>query len=309
MKLKLNNLTRRTSRAAIFALCLSLIQLNLALAGAQEPDAQRARLRTLYQKFNARETALKAEASRYDQAISALAAIERMPISSEAEIRNILNALSRSRRGTEGVFGKMVTIALNTSSLKAGAEAEADRLTPKGVALQLRQSPSFVGRIRGFDDAKRAIQRQLQSDIALHQRLSKKLESISRRRASITLPGGAESLHAVYSTASSPLTVRATYSPSAPAVEPLMQIGLEVIVVSAIGIIIAAYAARKAADFTEPEDPDNEEDTRSRFRVCMDKADAKLDTCLGRNRGNFFGEAGCWAVYLFEKGECLTLPL
>jgi hypothetical protein len=334
-RLHINPRSLKNFTVLTLCFCLGVMQLNVPLAAAStdtQDDAQR-RAARVAAVAKAKELAFRKGAERYDQAIQGIAAVDKMALKTEADVKKALATLQSSRSLLNGAFGKAVTIALSNTALRAGVEAEADRVTPKAMSLQIKQQPTFASRIRGIDDARSAISRQFASDAELIRRVGKKLQEASRQRGASFSAPSTEPQHMMTAEVSrckvdsaslvsaliAPTSYRelasaATFLPLVKAVDPAaepaaVQTGLEAAVVAAVIVVLTAYAARKAADFTEPEDPDNEEDTRSRFRVCMDKADAKLDGCLDRKEGDFFGQAGCWAVYLFEKGECLTLPL
>lgn len=319
MILNFRNVTRSLRVFTAMALCFSfaVIQPNTSLntVSAQTPRPNPITQR-IFDKFKSKEIAYKSAAGRYDQSIRGFAAVENMQIRTESDAKSALAALQNNASGLKNAYDKMVSIALNSSSLKSGVEAEADRVTPKTMFLQLRRSPKSFATLRGVTDAKNAIKNQFDADSAMLRRLGEKLQAAGRRSSLLQPPATDTHTSLIAQSAYRPqygadgATFRLvkTSNVSSGAGEPVMfQTGVEIAVIAAISVILAAYAARKAADFTEPEDPDNEEDTRSRFRVCMDEAEATRDRCL--RTSDFFGDLLCWGKFNAEVGRCLLLPL
>jgi hypothetical protein len=311
----------------IGALCTSfgVLQPGAPLAAseayAQAPTPiQRTQLNLRIQN---RITSYKTEADRFDAAMRGLAAVERMPLNTEADAKQALAVLQRGSAGTQALFGKVVSMAINNSAFKSGVEAEVDRVSAKTLHLQARQKSTSVTSLRGFSETASAIRREIEGHAATLRRVGDKLQAAAKRNGAIGSAPMSEPRQFVITRAdyrsnpqsTAPRLVKASYSPltAGPVVsssleaEPFFLTGIEEALIIGAGVVIAAYALRKSLDFSEPEDPGNEEDTRSRFRVCTDNADATRDRCLRNN--DFWGDIGCWAKWNVEMARCLVLPL
>ena len=75
-------------------------------------------------------------------------------------------------------------------------------------------------------------------------------------------------------------------------------------VVTAVSILIVAYANAKAEDFKKPEDGGP-----SPFKKCMDKASERLQSCYkNAKRPYWLTHPACAIGYTFEVQACLILP-
>jgi hypothetical protein len=296
----------------------------LATLAAQAPPPNR---QAIFTKFKSQENKFIAEAAAWDNAVRGFASVENMPMKTPADVQKVLAVLERSSAGFKGLHGKTVVLAMNTGAFKTGVEAEAERVTAKGLQLKIRQSPRDVSRLRGFDDAKSAIRRQLQSDSAVLARVSKKLEEASRLRGALPSAPSTEShrlrvarasYHSLAKAISSPASVmQASFSslntamsrlPVEAPVEPgvgepaAVQTGVEAALIAAAILLIGAFAARKVIDIEPPDDGGP-----SPFAACMNAAESKRDRCL--RRGDFFADIQCWAVFGVDTSRCILLPL
>ncbi len=304
-----------------------------ATAKAQETKAQRLqRLQPIFNRAKTNQALHQANATRYDTVIRNIRALEQVPLKTETDVKKAIDILRTNELNNSLLLGKGFTLAINVNSFKAGVEAEASRLSPKGVVTQMKSKSLSLSRIGGFNDLKTTLKRQFDDDTAMLSRVGKRLQEASRQRGvSISSPNlvPGKDLAAAFaprflrersrpnpfisvinyrSTSADTLSASPVWT-DAPHSEPptLDPITISILVgvgTAAVVFITGMYAYEKEEDFFE--DPSTGE---SQMGNCLNEAKAARDSCLAANKGDIWGEAGCWGKWLAAEAVCLLIPI
>jgi hypothetical protein len=321
MKSKAVTISRTLKALAITAFCFNFgvvgptAPMLGATARAQESKAQiLQRIRPIIDKANAKQALHQTNAGKYDTAIRNISALEQAPLKTEADVKKAIDILQKNDIEDGMVFGKGFTLAINLSSFKAGARAEADRLSAKGVITQIKSKSLSVSKIGGFNDLKTTLKRQFDGDAAMLKRVGARLQQASKQRGiSFSSPVLAPKPSMASAFASGFLSAEAPGAAPARTDAPHSEVAqldpitggvLAGIAMAALGYVIAKYAEEKAQDIEE-----NPDTGVSQMGECREEARRDRNRCLNRNEGNFFGQAGCWAQYTIDEAACLLLPL
>lgn len=311
---------------AITALCFSLAVITPnGLIVSLTVQAQSPKAQTISQRLEtarARVATHQADASKYDIAIRNISTLENAPLKTEADVRRAIDILQKNEINNDLVFGKGVTIALKVNSFKAGVRAEANRVSANGVVRQLKSKSLSVSRVGGFNELKTTLKAQFDRDRAMLQRVGQRLQQASKQRGlSFSLPkpsteGDVAAYHErqranlFMSTigygsklVATPISWSDVERTETSQIDPITGSILAGIAMGALAFIIVEYAKEKSEDIEE--DPDT---GKSQLGSCLDEVKADRDSCLRENRGNFFGEAGCWGKWLVDEAACLLLP-
>ncbi|HEY8461004.1 MAG TPA: hypothetical protein VIM99_11520 [Blastocatellia bacterium] len=278
-----------------------------AAAAAQESKAQRLqRLRPIFERANAKKSLHETNANRYDAAIRNISALEQAPLKTEADVKRAIDILQRNEIEDSMVFGKGFTVAINLASFRAGARAEAERLSPKGAIAQIKSKSLALNRIGGFNDLKNALKQRFNNDAAMLKRVGARLEQASRQKGvSLSKPVSTPKISMASAFApgfSAAVNHLSTPESEPPQFEPITAGILGGIALAAVAYVIVKYAEEKAEDIEEV-------DGVSQMGECRDKARRTRIRCLNKNEGNFWDQAGCWAQYAVDEAACLLLPL
>lgn len=198
---------------------------------------------------------------------------------------------------TADPFAVMVDAAARESSFQQGVQQAAEREGAQKLADRLRANPGSVMQIPGAQAARGRAMAEVNA-------VSKQFEALSTnlQRAAVA-KSGAVAPQLPWSTAHHELGLLGVEPVSA--VEPTTTAILVGALVAAAVVIIAAYAEAKAEDFKDREE---KKDTRSDFKKCTDRADAKADSCKRAARGDWFKIGVCNAQWAADTAICWTFP-
>jgi hypothetical protein len=338
MKSKPVTISWTVKALAIVAFCFSFGVLTPsapivgATAKAQETKAQRLqRLQPIFNRARTTQALHQANATKYDTAIRNISALEKAPLRTEADVKKVIDTLRRNEINNNLVLGKGFTLAIKVNSFKAGVEAEASRVSAKGVATQLKSKSLSISRIGGFNDLKTTLKRQFDGDTAMLSRVGKRLQQASRQRGiSLSSPNlsPAKDLAAAFAPGllgersrpnpfisvisyrstsegtliTSPVWIDAPRS-EPPQLDPITGGVLAGVALAALAYLITIYAYQKEEDLD-----DDPETGVSPLSACLDEVKTDRDNCLSANRGDFWAEAGCWGKWTIDTAACLLLP-
>jgi hypothetical protein len=329
MKSKTATISRTLKALAITAFCFNFGALGPtapmlgAAASAQESKTQK--FPSILARANAKQSLQQTNAAKYDTAIRNISALEQAPLKTEADVKKAISILQKNEIDDGMVFGKGFTLAINVPSFKAGVEAEANRLSPNGVATQIKGKSLAISRIGGFNDLKTALKRQFDGDAAMLKRVGARLQQASKQKGvSLSSPGSAPKTGLASGFASGFLSKQPLYNsfisindyrsatadtPDA-SVEPAQIDPITASVLGGIALGAAAYLLTKYVEHKVNHDLEDDPDTGvSPTAACRTDAKRTRDRCLSSHEGDFFAQAGCWAQYTVDEAACLLLPL
>jgi hypothetical protein len=337
MKIKPVTISRTLKALAIMAFCFNFgvitptMPILGAAARAQESKTQK--FQSILSRANAKQALQQASATKYDTAIRNISALEQAPLKTEADVKKAIDTLQKNEFDDAMVFGKGFTMAINNSAFKAGVEAEANRLSPNGVAAQIKSKSLSISKIGGFNDLKTALKRQFDSDAAMLKRVGSRLQQAAKQRGiSLLSPGSAPKTGMASAFASGFLGKKSLYnsfistnnscstpsdtlgaSPSrtnALPVEPAQIDPVTGSILAGVALGAAAYLITKYAEHKVIHDLEDDPDTGvSPTAACRTDAKNARNRCLAKHDGDFFAQAGCWAQYTVDEAACLLLPL
>jgi hypothetical protein len=331
MKSKTVTISRTLKAMAIAAFCFNFgvvsptASMLRSSARAQESTAQK--FQVILSKANAKQALQQTNASRYDSAVRNISALEQAPLKTETDIKKAIDILQKNEIDDGMVFGKGFTMAINVSSFKSGVEAQANQLTPKVAATQMKSKSLQISKIGGFNDLKATVKRQFDGDAAMLKRVGARLQQASKLRGiSFSSPSsapkigmaagfasgflGKNSLSNPYISTNNSCTAPAPAGKAAPSAEVSQLDPISGGVLAGIAAAAAAYLLTKYVEHKANHDLVDDPDTGvSPLSACRTEAKDDRKRCLAKNEGNFFGQAGCWAQYTVDEAACLLLPL
>ncbi|HEU0178147.1 MAG TPA: hypothetical protein VFV58_28120 [Blastocatellia bacterium] len=333
MKSKPVIISRTLKALAIMAFCFNFGVITptapMLGAAARAQDAKTQKFQSILAKANAKQALQQTNATKYDTAIRNISALEQAPLKTEADVKRVMDTLQKNEIDDGMVFGKGFTMAINNSSFKAGVEAEANRLSPNGVATQIKSKSLSISRIGGFNDLKTALKRQFDGDAATLKRVGARLQQAAKQRGiSLSSPGSAPKTGMATAFASGFLGKKSLSNSfisknnycstpadtpartSAPTVEPAQIDPVTGSILAGVALGAAAYLITKYAEHKVIHDLEDDPDTGvSPTAACRTDAKNARNRCLAKHDGDFFAQAGCWAQYTVDEAACLLLPL
>ncbi len=300
--------SRRSSLSTLtaFVVALAVMYTPVAAVAAGDPQEQPRTVTTTRKPITSRSSVQLSplasqklsQHNRLMQSFGQLKSVQLRPGNVE-DIQSAIRKLEGVASG-DSAYGKMVSVASQEASFKQGVEAAAEREGSQKLADRLNANPDAVLQISGASAASKQVKLQLARDAKVLEDVGSKLEAASlRKQAALELPAPDGSF-VVADGSWVEQWLDPAYAPTG--VEEAILIAA---LVTAAVLLINAYAEAKGEDF---QDREERTDTRSDFAKCNDRATSKRDKCLRDNKGNPFGEAGCWAQWSLETGICWTFP-
>lgn len=208
-----------------------------------------------------------------------------------------LQAVGQKLEGltTADPYAVMVNAAVQEPSFQRGVQQAAEREGAQKVADRIQANPRSVMDIPGAQAARQRAVAEVNTGAKEFEALGHQLQRAAVATTSEVFPSPTWQVGAATGAWIEPV-----YAPTG--VEEAIIIGA---LVAALVVIIAAYAEAKAEDFKDREE---KKDTRSDFKKCTDKADAKAERCKRNARGDWFKIAACNAQWSFDTSVCRTFP-
>ncbi len=249
---------------------------------------------------------LKTGAAQYAQAMREINVITTMPLSTRQDVQRAVDILKKNDPLIRvGIYKRMALVAMSNATLKQSVESQAARLGAKVLLARVLRDRRSVWNFEGSQAAADSIRRQLRADADIMSRAGKRLkEAITKLNRTATVPERlASSLN---------LDAEDFHHSHQPPEAPIPPQGWEEVIIGALVVavvaIITAWGIAKSQDFQEPQNPAPGVETRSDFKVCIDRAYERRETCLKENDGKFWEQSGCWAVYSIDMSLCILLP-
>lgn len=315
----------------------ALVGSQILIIGIDSVQAQKDRqLAEQKRKTDAKKSEIRNGAMQYERAVGQLRMLSSRTFSSPKEVERALSTLKQNRRALDrGPYKSLVNSAINNSTFRRSVEAAAKREGYENLYRQIMRNPKMVMNFSGASQLKSTLRSQLGAQVGYFRNLSAKLKNAknkfgseksmylrdyktpaTEREITRTVFSPESNVFFVKSNAWRDFTaadfpVRYTEREKAafriPAAIETALVAAAVVIIgaaaAAAAVLIKAYVDAKVEDFTDPDDGAGVSD----YKLCTDKADAELDTCLG-NSNFWWEETGCWAVYAARKADCLLLP-
>jgi hypothetical protein len=243
------------------------------------------------------ESQYRAEASRYDGAVRAIAGILTMKLETTDDLKAALNIVEQQRQNLKFYRSKLAILALSNSTF---SNAIKRRISTKDAATALIASLSTdrqkVSTIAGFDEVKTQIQNSAAADAAVLRRASERLKTAADKvKTASHVDGGSEVrlMRASFNPADENATVTTPQDPATLLVA-VVGIGFWVVVI----IAVVAYGVGVVGNA-------NTEEGRDAVADCQDRADQNYAQCVSTS---LFGKLMCAATLLAEQALCLAFP-
>jgi hypothetical protein len=310
MKKIANSFTLRAGIAS--ALCLSFIIYSpLRVSSAKAATRTSADLKT--------ESQLRAEASRYDGAIRAIAEVATMKLDTPEDLKKAFAVLDRERPNLKFHRSKLIVLGLSDSTFSSAIKKKApNKQAAEAFAKELKADRKAILKLNGAESLTSRIRRSAESDSATLRRAGERLkeaaETIKKAGQRSAAPGavpldGLMLLQAGFSEVTQPTASLETLmmTPQGGPAETIMIIAVTV----ALVFMVASYGYLAAEYMGVGEKEDQDE-----VAACQQTVDGRYSTCVSEARDLPSGfplylrelaEAGCYADWLFKQGECLTL--
>lgn len=282
------SITLRTVIA--LALCFTLIgypQLQISAAGATPSAAD---LKSQSQFRN--------EASRYENAMRAIAGISTMKLETTEDLKRAIAILDRERPNLKLFFSKLVVIGFSDSTFSNAVKKKMpDKQAAESFLKGLQADHKAVLRLDGAESLATRLQRTAESDATILRRAGERLKEAAEKIKRVGQVGRSPGFRHNDEFKVTRVGFRKKTLPI-PAPNTVMQVAEILLFALACGAFTAAVILYGAFIIRV-----SENETGQAIVECKEAADDRYVTCAAG--ADIFKLAGCYTVWLFEHGACL----
>jgi hypothetical protein len=239
------------------------------------------------------ESQYRAEASRYDAAVRAIAGIITMKLETTDELKAALNIVQQHRQNLKLFWSKLIVLALSNSTFSTAVKRKIPTLDAATTFLSsLTADKTKLTTVNGFDDVKTQIANATTTDAAVLRRASDRLKTAADRLKAAQRIDSSSELRLVRASFSP-----AEESPAVPTLQDPLTFALFLGYVAVVVIVVVAFGSAAANNATD--------EGRDAVAECQERANANYDQCVATT---LFGQLGCAAKLLAEQAICLAFP-
>jgi hypothetical protein len=256
------------------------------------------------------ESQVKAEASSYERAIRAIAAIATMKLDTPDDLKQALAILEREGPNLKFHRSKLTVLCLNETTFSSAIKKRSpDKQTAEALIKELSADPKAVLKLEGAEALKTRMEQSTQTDAATLRRVAERLKEaagkIKRTSQGRVPPGFATSdefklVQAGFSASKQPETaLYAAVMPQDPAT--IFVIIVAVVFYAEVAVIGVSILKNVST-----------EEGRDRVAECLEVVNDRRVRCVTAARNqpfpvNIGAEAECDSVWLFTSADCLIL--
>ncbi len=279
-------------------------------------------------KYEDRINKIKSLGAKYRTAMKTLDSLSGNPINSEEDVQKAVNTLDKLKPTlTEGSYSSLVSLVFADQEFKKSVEAEVDKVGANNLARMLKENPGMVMKFSNAENIQSNMKEQLANDAKTYKTLAERLKAVEEKfgdktgvnNYSIPLSNSSSGHYRIAKVSFNYVSqyknvsfldsnsIQENNNLVSEAESAFWDGGISAAVVAGVTLLVAAYAAAKAEDFKE----DN--DGNSDFKICVDRANARLQNCLDdanskKGFAKFVKKAGCWTRHGVDMNICVVLP-
>ena len=282
------SITLRTVIALV--LCFTLIgypQFRMSAAAAAIPVA--ADLKS--------ESQFRSEASRYENAMRAIAGIATMKLETTEDLKRAIAILDRERPNLKLIFSKLVVTGLSDSTFSNAVKKKMpDKQAAESFLKGLRSDHKAVFKLDGAESLATRMQRSAESDAAILRRTGERLKESAAKIKRVSQGARSPGFRHNDEFKVTRVGFREN-TPPIPGPNTVMQVAEALffgLFVAAVIVAVASYGVFIIAV--------NNNETGQSLVDCMEAADGRYFRCV--DGADFFKGVECYTVWLFELGAC-----
>jgi len=243
------------------------------------------------------ESAYRAEARRYEDALKLIAQVREMKLSTPDDLKQAFALIDRAKPNLIYYRSKLVVAALSDSTFTSGIKKRAaTKEQAESLMKELSDDQRSVQKIDGASALKTRLSQIGSTDAAVLREAATKLRSAADRLKKANHPAENQSVH--------PSSDRGTALIPAVPQEPVLEFALEVLILAVIVTVAVIFTVQlfKLALFQEDRDALVQcyEDTQRNYANCTDNADRQPFPL------NLAAGAICYAVLLDALAKCMV---